>query len=165
MEAHHPAILESKDGAQAATLWDRFRRAFFERLNARDSETLRAAWQGHALRTELYGQVLDEVAKELELTLEPEFLRVDWGLYDGVTGWFPIFIESENQAHTAAGKAGELAKLCHTRCAVGLLITVAPWSGRTEELPQRGTGGFRVGCRNGAGGPGILRGRPDGARP
>ena len=121
-------------------LWAQFREAFCEALSQSGRERLWEIWHRESKRTEFYAhELLEAVAQRLGMSLQREFLAVDYVLKESLFEHQPlrrIFIESENNVFTATH---EVEKLCCVSAPLKVLITVAEW----EDKEPRWRSGHR----------------------
>lgn len=127
------------ENSSAKSLFGRFV-ASLESALIKDYQGCRQAWATQTARTAYYKNVIfPQVANELELNFECEFLSIDFALCK--VGVPLIFIESENQI---SGASQEVRKLCATAAPVKILLICAPW--RLPE-PRANARNFLLQCK------------------
>jgi len=106
-------------------LWEDFRKGLENRLRTKKDD-LKAVWDIPEERTNLYDNLMKELAEDLGYYFRPQFLRIDYALCDKERKVPLIFIEFENNALLIA--EDELRKLCCVSAPLKVIISVIEWS-------------------------------------
>ena len=124
------------------THWKKFRDSLNGNLIATNKVVLKNAWNSQPERTAFYtSKLLPQVAEDLKLVCETELCKVDFALCAKSTPGHKvplIFIESENNAMTAAD---EMWKLCSLSAPLKVLISCIEWCEDPEYWPPDGKKG------------------------
>lgn len=109
--------------------WHKFIDILHGTLSRTSDDAFIRAWKSRTARTEFYvGELLQNMAPQLGMTLRTELLSVDYAFCKTTASGerVPlIFVESENATATAEH---EIRKLCALAAPLKILITCCEWS-------------------------------------